>query len=176
MSISASGPEPDPSRLWCDPAADSVDGSPPMPTRRALLRGAAVAGLGLPLLAACGSDEPAAGTGDSSTPKPAQSSATGSGGSSGALASTKAVPKGGGLILADDGVVITQPKPGTFEGFSSICTHAGCPLDNVSQGTINCICHGSQFSIEDGSVVTGPASAPLPKKPLVVKGSDITLG
>ena len=177
MSISASGPEPDPSQLWRDPAAKSVDGSPPMPTRRALLRGAAVAGLGLPFLAACGSNEPAVGsTADSSTPKPAQSSTTGSGSSSGALASTKEVPKGGGLILADDGVVITQPKPGTFEGFSSICTHAGCPLDNVSQGTINCICHGSQFSIEDGSVVTGPASAPLPNKPLVVKGSDITLG
>ena len=32
----------------------------------------------------------------------------------------------------------------------------GCPVDNVSDGTINCTCHGSQFSIEDGSVVGGP--------------------
>lgn len=78
--------------------------------------------------------------------------------------------------MADDGVVITQPSAGMFNGFSSTCTHQGCPVDNVSGGTINCICHGSQFSIKDGSVVTGPATTPLPDKPLIVTGSKIFLG
>lgn len=150
---------------------------PGAPNRRTVLRGAAVAGLGVPFLAACGSDASTAGdSSSSSTPGTKKSSASaGSGDASSALASTSEVPEGGGLILAGEGVVITQPSSGTFEGFSSTCTHAGCPLDNVSDGTINCICHGSRFSIEDGSVVNGPASTPLPKKPLVVKGSEISL-
>ncbi len=92
------------------------------------------------------------------------------------LAKTSEIPEGGGLVLADQGVVITQPKPGMFNAFSSSCTHAGCPVDNVSDGTINCNCHGSKFSIEDGSPVSGPAQTPLPEKPLIVAGSKISLG
>jgi Rieske Fe-S protein len=147
------------------------------PRRRTVLRGAVATGLGLPFLAACGSDSSEASGDSTSTPASGkQSSAAADPSGSSALATTNEVPEGGGLVLADDGVVITQPKAGTFEGFSSACTHAGCPVDNVSDGTINCICHGSQFSIEDGSVVTGPASAPLARKPVVVKGNDIALG
>jgi len=153
-------------------------------SRRTVLRAAALAGAGAPLLAACGSGSSEATTPDSTTSAggeagtPKSDHATspgGSGASSSALATTGEIPKGGGLILADDGVVITQPSAGTFKGFSSTCTHAGCPLDNVSNGTINCICHGSQFSITDGSVVTGPATVPLPPKPLSVHGTDISL-
>ena len=55
--------------------------------------------------------------------------------------------------------MITQPTAGEFKGFTNICTHQSCPLDNVTDGTINCICHGSQFSIEDGTPVTGPHGA-----------------
>lgn len=159
------------------------------PSRRAMLKAAALAGVAAPVLAACGSGTSAAtpektsrSGGASSPPKsPANTSSGGTGGDGGsaggssALATTAEIPKGGGLILGDDGVVITQPSAGTFKGFSSTCTHAGCTVDNVSRGTINCICHGSQFSIKDGSVVTGPATAPLPGKALVVKGKDISL-
>jgi Rieske Fe-S protein len=155
-------------------------------SRRAVLRAAALAGAGVPLLAACGSGSADASAPDSTsksgrgsgggTPTPSDTSASNaSGGSSSALATTSQVPKGGGIILPDAGVVITQPSAGTFEGFSSTCTHMGCTLNDVSDGTINCICHGSQFSIKNGSVVTGPATVPLPKKPLAVKGKDITL-
>ncbi|MFI7068358.1 transglycosylase domain-containing protein [Kribbella sp. NPDC050124] len=35
-------------------------------------------------------------------------------------------------------------------------------------GTINCNCHGSRFNISDGSVVNGPATQPLPAKPIAV--------
>ena len=85
------------------------------------------------------------------------------------------MPEGGGLILDDDGIVVTQPEAGTFKGFSNICTHQGCPVDNVTDGTINCTCHGSMFSIEDGSVVGGPAPKPLPPKNVTVKGKNIAL-
>ncbi len=164
--------------------SQNLGGPPAPPTRRTVLRGG-LAGVAVPLLAACGADSSTSGSDTSAPAGSGRSSAGGeqtdsapggSGGSGTVLASTGEVPEGGGLILADDGVVITQPKPGRFNGFSSTCTHQGCPLDNVSGGTINCICHGSKFSIEDGSPVAGPASAPLPPKPLIVAGAKISLG
>jgi Rieske Fe-S protein len=89
------------------------------------------------------------------------------------------VPVGGGVILGSANVVVTQPTKGTFGGFSATCTHQGCLLATVSAGTINCGCHGSQFSIKDGTNVTGPLGsppgsvAPLPKVPVKLQGSDI---
>ena len=62
-----------------------------------------------------------------------------------------------GVILHAQNIVVTQPTKGTFEGFTATCTHQGCLLANVAAGTINCGCHGSQFSITDGSNVTGPS-------------------
>ncbi len=158
------------------------DGTDPAgATRRTLLRGAVVAGVAVPFLAACGEggSSPGAGSnGGSSSPSGNDGGDTvptsGAGGGS-TIATTADVPEGGGLILVDPQVVITQPTAGEFKGFSSICTHQGCPVDNVSDGTINCICHGSRYSIEDGSVVGGPAPSPLPEEKLTVTGSDVTL-
>src|SRR5262245_22288804 len=86
-------------------------------------------------------------------PPASGSGAAGSGtGGPAALASTSDVPVGGGKILADKKIVITQPKSGEFHGFSAVCTHAGCIVGTVSGGTINCPCHGSKFSTTNGSV------------------------
>ncbi|MGW6729726.1 QcrA and Rieske domain-containing protein [Nocardia sp. NPDC055029] len=92
------------------------------------------------------------------------------GGPAGALAKTADVPVGGGVIVGD--TVITQPTAGNFVGLSSTCTHAGCQVGNVSDGTINCPCHGSRFGL-DGSVSGGPATQPLPAKPIRVEGDSI---
>jgi Rieske Fe-S protein len=137
------------------------------PSRRTLLRGVALAGVSLPVLAACGGGASASDSGDSGD--------SGGAASGDVLTTASQVPEGGGLILDSDGIVVTQPEAGTFKGFSNICTHAGCPVDNVTDGTINCTCHGSQFSIEDGSVVGGPAPKPLPPRNVTVKGKKITL-
>jgi Rieske Fe-S protein len=72
--------------------------------------------------------------------------------------------------------VITQPVKGEFKAFSAICTHQGCPVGEVTDGRVVCPCHGSAFSIEDGSVVNGPAESPLAEEPISVNGGDITLG
>src|SRR5881394_3182865 len=56
-----------------------------------------------------------------SQPAPATSSPA-------ALASTSDVPVGGGKILADKKIVLTQSKSGEFHGFSAVCTHAGCTV------------------------------------------------
>jgi Rieske Fe-S protein len=60
------------------------------------------------------------------------------------------------------------------KAFSSICTHAGCPVAEVTD-TINCNCHGSKFSITDGSVVNGPATKPLPARTVTVTGDSVSV-
>jgi Rieske Fe-S protein len=144
-------------------------------TRRTVLRGALIAGVAAPLLAACGGS---ASSDSSGAPASKAGSSGGGSGGGGAgstpLTETTAIPKGSGKIFADEGVVITQPKAGEFKGFTNICTHMGCPVHDVTS-TINCTCHGSQYSITDGSVVTGPATQALAAKTLKVSGKDINL-
>ena len=84
------------------------------------------------------------------------------------------VPEGSGTIGSD--FVVTQPSSGSFKAFSNVCTHQGCMLTKVSGGTMNCPCHGSKFSITDGSVQAGPAPKPLPSKTVTVSGSNLLIG
>ena len=107
-------------------------------------------------------------------PPPAPAQPGGAGGGGAKLAATADVPVGGGVILTDAQLVITQPKAGTFKAFSAICTHQGCTVSSVENGTINCPCHGSEFAITDGSVVAGPAPKPLPAQAIKVSGGSIT--
>jgi nitrite reductase/ring-hydroxylating ferredoxin subunit len=92
------------------------------------------------------------------------------------LAATADVPVGGGVVLAAQDIVLTQPVAGTFKAFGATCTHQGCTVGDVSGGTINCPCHGSKFAVADGSVTAGPAPQPLPAKAIVVQGTEIVTG
>jgi len=85
---------------------------------------------------------------------------------------TADVPVGGGVVLKDADYVVTQPTEGEFKAFSKICTHKGCPVAEVAK-TINCKCHGSKFSIEDGSVVNPPADKPLAESKATVSGDKV---
>jgi Rieske Fe-S protein len=116
-----------------------------------------------------GAPSPAAGAG---------SPAAGAGSPAGAnapavLAKTTDIPVGGGRVLTDKKIVITQPQAGTFHAFTAICTHLGCIVDAVSGGTIDCPCHGSRYSIVNGSVVNGPATLPLAAVRITVQGTSI---
>jgi Rieske Fe-S protein len=92
------------------------------------------------------------------------------------LGTADEIPVGGGKIYPVDKVVVTQPVKGTYLGFSAVCTHVGCIVDEVANGTIDCPCHGSEFKITTGAVVTGPAPRPLPKKKIkIVEGKVVLL-
>ncbi|MDA5145526.1 MULTISPECIES: Rieske (2Fe-2S) protein [Streptomyces] len=91
------------------------------------------------------------------------------------LARTGDIPIAGGKVLADEKIVVTQPKKGEFKAFSAVCTHQGCIVSDVRDGTIDCACHGSRFAAADGSVVRGPATKPLPEKRITVEGNSVRL-
>ena len=46
-------------------------------------------------------------------------------------------------------------------------------MTKVADGTIDCPCHGSTFSVEDGSVQGGPAPSPLPETRVEVQGGEV---
>jgi len=91
------------------------------------------------------------------------------------VASTADIPVGGGMVISKANLVITQPVAGEFKAFSSVCPHVGCLIDKVVNGTIDCPCHGSTFRINDGAVVTGPATRPLTPVAITVADGMITL-
>ena len=152
-------------------------------TRRTALAGAGLAGAAL--LAACSSSSSsstaAASNMAGSVSSGTAAASTGSSGSTAAsgggqtLGTTSEIPVGGGKVFTDAKVVVTQPTAGTYKGFSAICTHEQCLVDQVANGTIDCPCHGSEYSIKDGSVVAGPAPKPLPAAPISVSGNQISL-
>ncbi|MFI6757676.1 Rieske (2Fe-2S) protein [Micromonospora sp. NPDC050417] len=149
----------------------------PVQTRRAMLLGAGAVGATV-VLAACGTDNSTDNSTDGANDAaPGASDPAGgdNGGGADVLTKTGEVPVGGGLIFAAKDVVVTQPTAGQFKAFSAICTHQNCPVTSVDGGTINCTCHGSKFSITDGSVKTGPATRPLAAKEVKVEGENITL-
>jgi Rieske Fe-S protein len=118
------------------------------------------------------------GTAPVTEPSAAATSGGATGGASngagnGLTATAADIPVGGGKIFPDAQAVITQPKAGEFKAFSSICTHQNCPVASVTD-TINCDCHGSKYSITDGSVKQGPATRPLPPKEIKVQGDHIS--
>ena len=116
--------------------------------------------------------QPAPATSSAAAPAAAGSGSAAAAGPA-ALASTSDIPVGGGKILTDKKIVITQPQSGAFHAFSAVCTHAGCIVGSVTGGTINCPCHGSRFSSTNGSVVNGPAASPLPTVGIKVQGTSI---
>ncbi|MGN6162358.1 MAG: Rieske (2Fe-2S) protein [Marmoricola sp.] len=137
------------------------------PRRRDVITGLAAVGIGAPLLAACGSSAPTAQPTSPST----QSSATSSSSSETPLVKASEVPVGGGVILSQ--AVVTQPTKGVFKAFSPVCTHQGCTVAQIQNGSIICPCHQSHFSISDGSVQGGPAPSPLPPIAIADKNGEI---
>jgi Rieske Fe-S protein len=155
-------------------------------TRRGVLAGVGLVGLAS-AITACGagasSSSTASGTATTqaatgTTPAAPASSAAGGASSSAAgnaLTATSKIPVGSGMIFPEPQVVVTQPSAGEFKAFSAVCTHMGCIVNQISNGTIDCPCHGSQYSIATGDVVSGPAPRPLPAKQIKVTGDSIFL-
>jgi Rieske Fe-S protein len=135
-------------------------------TRRTLIIRGGLSALAIGALSSC------TNYGSGAAPSQAGPSSAGTGAG---LSTTKAdVPVGSGKVFADAQIVVTQPRSGQFKAFTAICTHQQCTVADVTT-TINCNCHGSKYSITDGSVVNGPAQRPLAAKTLKASGNKLTV-
>ena len=146
-------------------------------SRRTVIKNAGLAAAALAGLSGCTNyGAPSSDTSSATSgPQAASSAASGPSSAAGAAtAKTADIPVGSGKIFPDIQAVITQPKAGEFKAFSSICTHQQCPVAEVTD-TINCNCHGSKYSITDGSVVNPPAPQPLAAKTVTVDGDNLTV-
>lgn len=156
----------------------------PRPSRRIVFQGLSALGIAA-VLAGCGGeerDQPRASTtseADSVSPAPTEVPPSQKPTKKhdrlapNALAATDEIPVGGGIILTDARIVITQPKQGEFRGFSAVCKHEGQTVGRVSDNTITCLAHGSQYDAATGDVTMGPATAGLDRVPLRVRGDAI---
>ena len=70
-------------------------------------------------------------------------------------------PKG---VNAGDTPVFLLRHRGHLHAMHDRCSHRGCLLSEgeVEGESVVCACHGSRFSVRDGSVERGPATAPQP--------------
>ncbi|MFF5446544.1 Rieske (2Fe-2S) protein [Streptomyces sp. NPDC012888] len=142
--------------------------SDPTRTARRTVLAAGAAALAGGALTACGeATEP--------TPESSGSPATGGAAVPKGLVKASEVPVGGGTVLKAEKIVVTQPEAGTFKAFSAVCTHQGCLVNKVQDGSIVCPCHDSEFDASDGAVTKGPATKPLPERKVQVTGGEITL-
>lgn len=129
-------------------------------TRRTALV-AATGAAGVVSLAAC-------------SPTTAQSGSTGIGAT--VTLKLSEIPVGGAVsrTVADQPILVAQPKAGAVVAFSAICTHQGCVVQPTN-GEFDCPCHGSRFNESTGDVIQGPARLPLKKLSTRVTGDSVTV-
>jgi Rieske Fe-S protein len=129
-----------------------------------------ISALALVGVAACSSPSTASAGGSTSAAGGATSA-----GSAGIKVPLSDIPVGSGVIRAADKVVVTQATAGQFKAFSAVCQHMGCIVGTIEGKNIICPCHGSTYSIVDGSVVKGPTTKPLIPKTASVSGTDLVV-
>jgi Rieske Fe-S protein len=143
----------------------------PVLSRRGALRGSVVTVVGALAGFLVGRANSAARTPRGTTAANAYGAAPATGGR--LLLALARIPKGGGVILRKDSLVLTRSTTDEVHGFSAICTHQGCTVAQVAAGTIDCPCHGSRFDALTGAVVAGPAPRPLPPVAVVVRNGSV---
>ena len=163
--------------------SENLPGSASRASRRAVVGGVVGLGVGVPLVAACGSDESSdsggsGGSGSGGDASPEKKDSGGGGGNSGAagaIGKTSEVPVGGAKIYKAEKVLVSQPKQGEFKAFSTVCTHRQCAITKLDGDEIECGCHESRFKVADGSVAQGPATDPLPEMKVTVSGDNLSV-
>jgi Rieske Fe-S protein len=134
----------------------------PSPSRRTVLRSAAltpVAGLGLTACQAAG------GTTAPATPTaPVE------------LGKDGEVAEGHARLYREHNLVVSRAENGSLKAYSTICTHAGCPIDRLEGTTLVCPCHGSEFDARTGRVLRSPATEPLHELSVESRNGEIVAG
>jgi nitrite reductase/ring-hydroxylating ferredoxin subunit/uncharacterized membrane protein len=79
-------------------------------------------------------------------------------------------------VKAGEVPVLLARKNGEVFAVAHICSHLGGPLSEgelLDDCSVRCPWHGSRFSLRDGGVLEGPATAPQPKFDVRINGGQI---
>ncbi|MEU5686975.1 Rieske (2Fe-2S) protein [Streptomyces venezuelae] len=86
------------------------------------------------------------------------------------------VKVGASKLYKDSNVVVSRISDDEYKAYSTICTHARCPIQNLEGHKLVCQCHGSEFDATNGKVLHEPANEPLPEVPVKVANGKIIAG
>ncbi len=95
-----------------------------------------------------------------------------------AIARTGEIPVGGVKLFEYPGprdqCILVRTGEDSYVAYSQKCTHLSCAVFYSSENRrLECPCHQGYFSIEDGSVLQGPPTRPLPKVILERRGPEL---
>jgi nitrite reductase/ring-hydroxylating ferredoxin subunit len=79
------------------------------------------------------------------------------------------------LVEAAGRKIVAVNVGGVFYAFDDRCPHMGGHLSKglLFGAVVQCPLHGSKFDVRTGSVVEGPAKAPVKTYPVKVEGDDV---
>ena len=82
------------------------------------------------------------------------------------------------LVEVEDERIALANVGGQYYAVTDECTHSGCPLSEgeMEGELLQCSCHGSQFDVRTGEVVSPPADEPLTRYAVRIEGDDILVG
>ena len=82
------------------------------------------------------------------------------------------------LVEVNDERVVLANMDGQYYAVADECTHAGCPLSDgeLDGAVLKCPCHGGEFDVRTGAVVSPPADEPLAQYAVRIDGNDILVG
>jgi len=74
----------------------------------------------------------------------------------------------------EDRCILVRTAEDKYVAYSQKCTHLSCAVFySHASNRLECPCHQGFFSIEDGAVLQGPPSRPLPRVVLETRGDQL---
>jgi len=88
------------------------------------------------------------------------------------------LPVGGVLIFTYprdiDQAMLLRLSESKMAAYSTRCTHLSCAVYwEKKRGRLECPCHEGVFNLEDGTVLAGPPTRPLPRIEIELRGTKI---
>ena len=75
---------------------------------------------------------------------------------------------------AQDHCIMVRTAEDTYVAYSQKCTHLSCAVYySQKSNRLECPCHNGFFAVDDGRVLAGPPSRPLPRVILETRGNEL---
>lgn len=73
-----------------------------------------------------------------------------------------------------DHCIMVRTAPDTYVAYSQKCTHLSCAVYYSEKSKqLECPCHKGSFAVDDGRVLAGPPTRPLPSIMLETRGDEL---